>query len=60
MQDTGALLAAFEKGYPFIKATHVRARGSALIARIQTESQAGVQSWDVCHSTGFEGYILLE
>lgn len=60
VQDTEALLAAFEKRYPFIKAAHVRARGSALTARIQTESQAGVQSWDVCNSTGFEGYVLLE
>ena len=60
VQDTEALLAAFEKRYPLIKATHVRARGSALTARIQTESQAGVQSWDVCNSTGFEGYVLLE
>ena len=55
-----ALLAAFEKRYPFIKATHYRARSSALIARIQTESRAGVQSWDVYKSTGFEGYVLLE
>jgi len=60
VQDTGALLAAFEKRYPFIKATRVRARGSELIARIQTERQAGVQSWDVCNSSGFEGYVLLE
>ena len=60
VQDTQTLLAAFEKRYPFIKATHYRARGSALIARIQTESRAGVQSWDVYNSTGFEGYVLLE
>src|SRR5262245_27979055 len=60
VQDTQALLAAFEKRYPFIKATHYRARGSALVARIQTESRAGVQSWDVYNSTGFEGYVLLE
>lgn len=59
-QDTQALLGAFEKRYPFIKATHYRARGSALVARIQTESRAGVQSWDVYNSTGFEGYVLLE
>src|SRR5215467_10759206 len=59
-QDTQALLAAFEKRYPFIKATHYRGRGSALVARIQTESRAGVQSWDVYNSTGFEGYVLLE
>jgi hypothetical protein len=43
-QDTQPLFAAFEKRYPFIKATHYRARGSALIARIQTENRAGVQS----------------
>ena len=60
VQDTEALLSAFEKRYPFIKATRVRARGSELIARIQTERQAGVQSWDVCNSSGFEGYVLLE
>src|SRR5262245_25361739 len=33
---------------------------SALIARIQTESQAGVQSWDVYNSTGFERLYLFE
>jgi ABC-type Fe3+ transport system substrate-binding protein len=60
VQDTQKLLATFEKRYPFIKTTHYRARGSALIARIQTESRAGVQSWDVYNSTGFEGYVLLE
>jgi iron(III) transport system substrate-binding protein len=60
VQDTQALLTAFEKRYPFIKTTHYRARGSALVARIQTESRAGVQSWDVYNSTGFEGYVLLE
>lgn len=60
VQDTQALLTAFEKRHPFIKATHYRARGSALVARIQTESRAGVHSWDVFNSTGFEGYILLE
>jgi iron(III) transport system substrate-binding protein len=60
VQDTQALLAAFEKRYPFIKTTHYRARGSALISRIQTESRAGLQSWDVYNSTGFEGYVLLE
>ena len=60
VQDTQTLLAAFEKRYPFIKPTHYRARGSALVARIQTESRAGVHSWDVYNSTGFEGYVLLE
>lgn len=60
VQDTQVLLSAFEKRYPFIKASHYRARGSALVARIQTESRAGVQSWDVYNSTGFEGYVLLE
>jgi iron(III) transport system substrate-binding protein len=60
VQDTQTLLSTFEKRYPFIKATHYRARGSALVARIQTESRAGVQSWDVYNSTGFEGYVLLE
>ena len=60
VQDTQPLLSAFEKRYPFIKATHYRARGSALVARIQTESRAGLQSWDVYNSTGFEGYVLLE
>lgn len=60
VQDTQALLGAFEKRFPFIKASHYRARGSALVARIQTESRAGVQSWDVYNSTGFEGHVLLE
>lgn len=60
VQDTQVLLSAFEKRYPFIKTIHYRARGSALVSRIQTESRAGVQSWDVYNSTGFEGYVLLE
>src|SRR5262245_46362514 len=60
VQDTQVLLSAFEKRYPFIKATHYRARGSALVTRVQTESRAGVQSWDVYNSTGFEGYVLLD
>ena len=33
VQDTQALLGAFEKRFPFIKASHYRARGSALVAR---------------------------
>src|SRR5688572_24553681 len=58
-QDVQVLLPAFEKRYPFIKTSHYRARGSALVARIQTEYRAGRHSWDVFNSTGFEGYILL-
>lgn len=58
-QDVQVLLSAFEKQYPFIKASHYRARGSALVARIQNEHRAGRHSWDVFNSTGFEGYILL-
>jgi iron(III) transport system substrate-binding protein len=60
VQDTQIVLTAFEKRYPFIKTTHYRARGSALVARIQSEARAGRQAWDVYNSTGFEGYVLLE
>jgi hypothetical protein len=31
VQDTQIVLTAFEKRYPFIKTTHYRARGSALV-----------------------------
>jgi iron(III) transport system substrate-binding protein len=58
-QDTQVLLSAFQKRYPNIKATHYRARGSALVARIQNEHRAGKHVWDVFNSTGFEGYVLL-
>ena len=58
-QDTQILLSAFQKRYPFIKATHYRGRGSALVARIQNEQRAGKHIWDVFNSTGFEGYVLL-
>ena len=60
VQDTQVLLSAFERRYPFIKASHYRARGSALLSRIQSEHQAGRDLWDVYNSTGFEGYVLLE
>lgn len=58
--DAQALLSAFEKKYPFIKTTHYRATGPALVSRIETEQRAGRHEWDVMNSTGFEPYVLLE
>lgn len=58
--DGKAILSAFEKKYPFIKATHYRATGAALISRIQAERRAGRHAWDVLNTTGFEPYVLLE
>ncbi len=58
--DAKAILSAFEKKYPFIKTTHYRATGPALVSRIQTEQRAGRHAWDVMNSTGFEPYVLLE
>ncbi|MGH7772220.1 MAG: ABC transporter substrate-binding protein [Candidatus Binatia bacterium] len=58
--DAKAILSAFEKKYPFIKTTHYRATGPALVSRIQTEQRAGRHAWDVMNSTGFEPYALLE
>ncbi len=58
--DAKAILSAFEKRYPFIKTTHYRATGPALVSRIQTEQRAGRHAWDVMNSTGFEPYALLE
>ena len=57
VQDTQALLWAFEKRFPFIRSDSLSCARSALVARIQTEKRAGVQSWDVYNSTGFEGYV---
>ncbi|MGH7823830.1 MAG: ABC transporter substrate-binding protein [Candidatus Binatia bacterium] len=58
--DAKELLAAFQKKYPFIKTNHYRSRGAKLISRIQAESRAGRNEWDVFNSTGLEGYVLLE
>lgn len=58
--DAQAILAAFEKKYPFIKTTFYRSTGPALVARIQTEQRAGQTVWDVMNSTGFEPYVLVE
>lgn len=46
VQDTQVLLSAFEKKNPFIKATHYRASGPPLIARIQSEYRAGLNLKD--------------
>jgi iron(III) transport system substrate-binding protein len=58
--DAQAILAAFEKKYPFIKTTFYRSTGPALVARIQTEQRAGQAVWDVMNSTGFEPSVLVE
>ncbi|HEY2990538.1 MAG TPA: extracellular solute-binding protein [Candidatus Binatia bacterium] len=58
--DAQAILAAFEKKYPFVKTTFYRATGPALVSRIQTEQRAGSPVWDVMNSTGFEPYVLVE
>jgi iron(III) transport system substrate-binding protein len=58
--DAQAILAVFEKKYPFIKTTFYRSTGPALVSRIQTEQRAGQSVWDVMNSTGFEPYVLLE
>ncbi len=58
--DGKAILSAFEKKYPFLKTTHYRATGTALISRIQSERRAGRNAWDVLNTTGFEPYVLLE
>lgn len=58
--DAKVLLSSFEKKYPFIKTTHYRAGGPALISRIQNESRAGRHLWDVFSQPGLDGYLLLE
>jgi ABC-type Fe3+ transport system substrate-binding protein len=58
--DAKVLLSSFEKKYPFIKTTHYRAGGPALISRIQNEYRAGRHLWDVFSQPGLDGYLLLE
>jgi iron(III) transport system substrate-binding protein len=58
--DATALLQAFEKKYPFIKARHQRSSGGKLIAQIQTEHRTKKYIWDVYAQAGLEGYVLLE
>ena len=58
--DGRALLDAFEKKYPFIKARHQRSSGGKLIAQIQTEHRTKKYLWDVYAQAGLEGYVLLE
>jgi iron(III) transport system substrate-binding protein len=60
VNDAKTILTAFEKKYPFVKTTHYRSRGSALISRIQGEQRAGRHAWDVFNATGLEGYVLVE
>ena len=60
VMDAKVLLASFEKKYPFIKTTHYRAGGPALISRIQNEYRAGRHLWDVFSQPGLDGYLLLE
>lgn len=58
--DATALLQAFEKKYPFIRARHQRSSGGKLIAQIQTEHRTRNYIWDVYAQAGLEGYVLLE
>jgi iron(III) transport system substrate-binding protein len=60
VMDAKVLLSSFEKKYPFIKTTHYRAGGPALISRIQNEYRAGRHLWDVFSQPGLDGYLLLE
>ena len=60
VMDANVLLSSFEKKYPFIKTTHYRAGGPALISRIQNEYRAGRHLWDVFSQPGLDGYLLLE
>ena len=58
--DATALLQAFEKKYPFIRARHQRSSGGKLITQIQTEQRTKKYIWDVYAQAGLEGYVLLE
>ena len=58
--DGKALLEAFEKKYPFIKARHQRSSGARLITQIQIERRSKNYLWDVYNQAGLEGYVLLE
>lgn len=58
--DGKALLEAFEKKYPFIKARHQRSSGARLIAQMQIEQRTRKYLWDVYVQAGLETYVLLE
>src|SRR5574341_1519895 len=45
--DGKALLEAFERKYPFIKARHQRSSGARLISQIQIEHRTQKYLWDV-------------
>ena len=47
IQNSSALVDAFTKKYPFIKADLVRLGGTAMVSRIMTEAQAGANRFDV-------------
>ncbi|MSP37288.1 MAG: extracellular solute-binding protein [Deltaproteobacteria bacterium] len=47
IQNSGALVEAFSKKYPFIKGDLVRLGGTAMVSRIMTEAQAGANRFDV-------------
>jgi iron(III) transport system substrate-binding protein len=47
IQNSGALVDAFNKKYPFIKGDLVRLGGTAMVSRIMTEAQAGANRFDV-------------
>jgi iron(III) transport system substrate-binding protein len=47
IQNSSALIDAFNKKYPFIKGDLVRLGGTAMVSRIMTESQAGANRFDV-------------
>ena len=47
IQNSSALVDAFNKKYPFIKGDLVRLGGTAMVSRIMTEAQAGANRFDV-------------
>ena len=47
IQNSSALVEAFNKKYPFIKGDLVRLGGTAMVSRIMTEAQAGANRFDV-------------
>src|SRR6266511_1834422 len=57
--DATALLQAFEKKYPFIRARQQRSSGGKLIAQIQTEHRTRNYIWDVYAQAGLEGYVQV-
>ena len=58
--DATALLQAFERKYPFIRARHQQSSGAKLTTQIQTEARTKKYIWDVYSQAGLEGYVLLE